>query len=86
MKRNMRTIVLVGIAAAIGAPAAQAGSTWSGLKPSDVGRPSDVVRHAPRDVVRDVYRHAPRDATRLSRPTGFSDGRLGTLGLPWDGG
>ena len=79
MKKGSRLIGLVAVVAAIVAPAAQAGSTWSSV------RPADVVRQHPRDVVRDVVRHHPGDATRRVRWTGFSDGRLAPLGLPWGG-
>ena len=73
MKRSIRIIVLAGVTAAVAAPVAQAGSTWSPVKPFDAVRPSDATRHAPSDAVRRV------------RATGFSDGRLRPFGLPWGG-
>jgi hypothetical protein len=79
MKRSTRVIVLVAIAAAVGAPVAPAANSWNSVRPNDVGR------HHPRDVARDVARQHVRDVARAIRLTGFSDGRLGVLGLPWGG-
>ena len=77
MKRSTRMILLAGIATAIAVPTAHADV----YKPDPMASTNPMASSDPW-ASSNLYRHHSRTVTRV-RPTGFSDGRLGSLGLRW---